>query len=251
MDAILVSLPALLFSSLCALPLALGIVAAIGRLRAGVRAAYLRHLAASCTAGAVALALLWSSLFGDNLSRSSTAALIFVVAPVYAALAQAMAYGLAALVFRKSATPQAISAGAKIALLAPLLMLVVLLYGVTASTMRGNDSTVARKASDPATLQRLLEQSRTGAADAFGVPLNLAQNAVTPPAILSDIAQHTHPAVRAQVARNPATPQAVVEALRYDCASFVRKIVVERLGPRDVPEPAPAPTGQCALARWR
>ena len=251
MDAVFVALPELLFSSISALPLALGTIAAVRHLRAGSRSAYFRHLAASMAAGAVALALLWSSLFGDNLSKSSTAGLIFAVAPIYAALAQGVVYGLAAALFKKSTAPKAISPAARVALLVPLLMLAVLMFGLVKSTAHGNDSALAERASDPETLQRLFEKSRTGEADAFGVPLFLAQNSDTPPGILRELARHDHPAVRAQVARNPSSPEQVVAALRYDCASFVRKIVVERLGPDNALQPAPAPTGECAQERWR
>jgi hypothetical protein len=251
MDAVLVALPALLFSSLSALPVALGIIAAVRHLRAGSRPAYLRHLGASIAAGAVALALLWSSLFGDNLSSSSTAALIFAVVPFYAAIAQGIVYGIAAAVFRKSATPRAISLLARVALLIPLLLLSLLMFGLVKSAAKGSDSAVAGRGSDSEALHRLYEKSRTGEADSFAIPLNLAQNPDAPPELLSKMATHDHPAVRAQVARNPGTPQHVVAALRYDCASFVRKIVVERLGPVLAPQAPPAPTGVCALERWR
>jgi hypothetical protein len=251
MDTILIALPGLLFSSISALPLVLGVIAAMRHLRAATRYAYLRNLIASTAAGAAALALLWGSLFGNDLSASSTAALIFAVAPFYAAIAQGIAYGIAAAAFRKPATPQAISLSARSAMLVPLLLLAILMFGLIKSSVHGNDLAVAERASDPKTLQRLFEQSRIGKADPFGVPLFLAQNPATPPEILSELAKHEHPAVRAQVASNPRTPEQVVASLRNDCASFVRKAVVQRLGPSNTPEPTSVPTGVCALARWR
>lgn len=251
MDAVMVALPALLFGSISALPLALGLIAAVRHLLAGARSAYLHNLFASIAAGGVALALLWSSLFGDNLSKSSTAALIFAVAPIYAALAQGLGYGIASALFRASATPRPISLIARGALLVPLAMLAVFMTGMVATSAQGNDGAIAQRSSDRATLQRLLEKSRSGAPDAFGIALGMAQNPHAPADILTQLAQHAHPTVRAQVARNPSTPQQVVAALRYDCASFVRKVVVERLGPDQASEPPPAPTGQCALQRWR
>lgn len=251
MDAVLVALPELLFSLLSALPLTLGTIAAIRHMRSDSRSGYYRHLAASIAAGAVALALLWSSLFGDSLSKSSTGGLIFAVAPFYAAFAQGIVYGIAAAIFRKSTTPQPVSPLASAALLAPLLLLGVLIFGLVKTSSHGNDGAIADRTSNPDTMRQLLEKSRTGEADSFSVPLHLAGNPDAPPDILSELAKHEHPAVRAQVASNPHTPEQVVAALRYDCSSFVRKIVVKRLGPDNALQPAPAPTGVCAQERWR
>jgi hypothetical protein len=251
MGVIYAALPALVFTSLSALPAAIGIFAAMRHLRAGSRSAMLRHLVASAAAGLVALGLLWSSLFGDSLSKSSTAALIFAVAPFYAAGAQAVVYALAALFLKESATRQPISLFARLTLLVPLLVLAVLMVGLVKSSFEGSDSAIAERASSPDALRQVFNKSRTGQADAFGIPLHLAQNPDVPVDILIELAKHDHPAVRSQVAGNPATPPSVVASLRYDCASFVRKAVVERLGPENPPSPAPAPTGKCALARWR
>lgn len=251
MDTILIALPKLLLSSISALPLALGTIAAVRHMRAGTRSAYLRNLIASIAAGAVALALLWGSLFGDDLSSSSTASLIFLFAPIYAAVAQGIVFGIGAVVVRKSPTPEAISPLARRAMLVPLFMLAVLMFGLIKTSAHGNDFAVAERASDPKTLQRLFEKSRTGEADSFGVPLFLAQNDNTPPEILSELAKHDHRAVRAKVALHPRTPQHVVAALRNDCEAFIRKIVEERLGPNNALQPAPAPTGACGAERRR
>jgi hypothetical protein len=251
MDALIVALPQLLFGSLSALPLAIGIIAAIRQLREGSRAGFVQHLCASTAGGAVALALLWSSLFGDSLSKSSTAGLIFAVAPVYAAVAQGVVHAILGWLFKKAASPRTVSPFAWPALLLPLLMLAVLMFGLVKTSTQGNESGIAQRSSDQATLQRLLEQSRTGAVDAFAVPFNLAQNHNASPEMLVELAKHDNPSVRGQVARNPRTPQATVVALRNDCAKFVRNIAEERLGPNVAAEPASERSGVCVDERLR
>lgn len=251
MDTVLVALPKLLFCSLSALPLVIGLIAAMRRMRAGRRTTYFLHVAASIAGGAVALALLWSSLFGDSLSKSSTAALILAIAPVYAAAAQGLVFGIGTVMFKQAPTLQPISPLARSALLFPVLMLCVLMFGLIKISLDGNESEIAERSSNQTTLRALYEKSRKGEADPFAVPLSLAHNADTPADILTALAMHDHPTVRANVADNANTPLAVVAALRYDCASFVRKRVAQRLGPDTTNQTPPAPTGKCALARWR
>src|SRR3954470_980802 len=108
MDTALVVLPKLLFCSIVALPLLIGIIAAFRHLRAGSRAAYFLHVFAAVIGGAVVLALLWSSLFGDSLSKSTTAALILAIAPIYAAAAQGLVFAVGTVIFKKSSKAQAI-----------------------------------------------------------------------------------------------------------------------------------------------
>jgi hypothetical protein len=249
MDSLLIALPGLLLSLISALPLGLGTLAALRHLRSGARSAYLRNLSGSIAAGLVVLALLWGSLFGDDLSSSSTAGLVFLFAPIYAAAAQGIVYGIGASVIKQSTIPEAISLPARRALLVPVLMLAVLLFGLVKISVGGNDLAVAERASNPDTLHRLFEESRTGKADSFGVPLFLAQNRKTPSDILVELAKHEHPAVRAQVAQNPQTPEEVVESLRNDCASFVREFVEKRLGPNKALQPTQPPSGGCAAER--
>jgi hypothetical protein len=251
MDVFFISLPAFLFCALSALPLAVGMFLAFRHWRAGKLSAYLGHLIAGSVAGCVALGLLWSSLFGDSLSKSSTAGLIFAIAPFYAVIAQGIVFGLAKAVSRKSTGAAPISAVALGAMLLPLAVFAVLMVGLIKTTINGNDSAVAQRASNPATLQRLLEKSQHGEADAFAVPLYLAQNPNTPPGMLTELARHDHPAVRGHVANHPQTPQAVLAALRNDCASFVRKAAVQRVGPNAAPLAEAERTGTCALERWR
>lgn len=251
MDAVSIVLPKLLFGFLITgLPLAYGTIAAAYYLRSGARSAYLQHLVSSIVAGAVTLALLWSSFFGDNLSKSSTAALILAVAPMYAVTAQGIVYGIAAFLLKKSPPGRTVSLFPRLALLIPLLMVGALLFGLFSMSVKGIDSDFAEQSSDPATLQRLLQDSKTGKADSFGIPFNLAQNPNAPPEMLAELATSEHATVRAHVARNPRTAAHVVESLRHDCASFVRKNVVQRLGAGTAVEPPPAPTGVCPK-HWR
>jgi hypothetical protein len=245
MEAFLIALPGLLFSLIITLPLALGTFAVVRHLRAGSRSKYLQNLAGSIAAGAVMLLLLWSSLFGDSLSKSSTAALILAIAPMYGAVAQGIAYFATMAILRKSPAQQPVSFLARVPMLVPVLMLAVLVAGLVKISMDGNDSDVAQKASNPQTLQLLLEKSRTGQADDFAIPFNLAQNPNAPAGMLTELATSEHATIRAHVASNPNTPDPVVETLRYDCASFVRKEVVARLGPKNAIEPPPALTGFC------
>ncbi|HEU4777920.1 MAG TPA: hypothetical protein VFS95_13955 [Telluria sp.] len=251
MDAVLVALPKLLFCSISALPLLIGVIAARRHLRAGAGTAYFLHLFAAVAGGAVALALLWSSLFGDNLSKSSTAALILAIAPVYAAAAQGLVFAIGTVIIKKSSTPRAIGPIARAALLIPALMLAVLMFGLVNIAFEGNESEIAERSANLTTLRELYGKSRSGELDAFSIPLHLAQNPAAPADILNALASHDHPTVRANVASNRNTPLPVVAALRYDCAGFVRKVVAQRLGPDTSGQPAPAPTGHCALARWR
>jgi len=239
MDNFLIALPGLLLSSISVLPLGLGLIATVRHLRAGSRTAYLRNINGSIAAGAVILLLLWGPLFGEDLSSSSTAGLIFLFTPIYAAVAQGIVYGITAAAIGKEVAPGTISPSSRRALLVPLSMLVVLMIGILKTSVEGNDLAVAERSSNPDTLQRLFEQSRTGEADSFGVPLFLAQNPNTPPEILVELAKHPHPAVRVQVAQHPKTPKEIVYSLRNDCAPFVREAVEKRLGPNKALQPTP------------
>lgn len=241
MEAFLIALPGFLLSAFSALPMTMGLAVAIYWLRAGERKVYLCSLAGSIAGGGAALMMLWGSFFGDDLSSSSTAGLIFAVAPIYAAVPQVIAYVIGAAILRRGSEGEAVSLPARNALLIPVLILVVLLFGMLRLAMKGNDLAVAEKARNPATLHRVFEASSAGRADSFGVPLFLAQNPRTPPDILVQLAGHEHPSVRVHVAQNPQTPLAIVESLRHDCAAFVREAVEKRLGPEKSAMVPPAP----------
>jgi len=172
MDYFLVGLQKFLFVSMSLLPLGLGTVAAIRQLKASAENLFLCHLAASMAAGAVTVFLLWGSFFGDDLSSSSTASLVFVVAPVYAAVVQGIVYGVAKAVFRHRPTTGVISQPARQALLLPVVMLLVLLVGTLNISTANNDVSVAERSDHPQTLHRLLHDSKSGKAN--GKPLGHA-----------------------------------------------------------------------------
>jgi hypothetical protein len=118
---------------------------------------------------------------------------------------------------------------------------VVLLFGMLKIATANNDLSVAERSTNPQTLHRLLDDSRTGKADSFGVPLMLAQNRNAPPEILAELAKHKDTAVRAQVALNPKTPLDVVGCLRFDSASMVRELASKRLASSQAAQQAPQP----------
>lgn len=229
MDYFLAGLQKFLLLSVSVLPLGLGTLAAVRHLRARAEKLFLCNLAAGIAAGAVTLVLLWGSLFGDDLSSSSTASLAFLFAPIYAAVAQGIVYSMARVVFRNRPATGEVSAPLRQALLLPVLMLLVLLLGVLKISTQNNDLSVAERSANPETLYRLLDESRSGQADAFGVPLMLAQNLNAPPEILAELAKHKDTAIRAQVAQNPQTPWDVLRCMRFDSSSMVRELASKRL----------------------
>ena len=252
MEHVLLVLLQLLFMGFVVLPLLIGIVAAVRCLRAGSTGGFVKHLCGSIAAGAVMLGLLWSSLFGDNLSKSSTAGLIFAVAPFYGAAAQAVVYGILSLFLKTPARPGKTPSLAWIALLIPASMLATVMAGMfNTAQFKEPDYDVAARTSEPATIARLMAKTRIEGQEAFMIAIRLAGNAATPPGMLSELAQDDHPAVRYYVVKNPRTPLEVVAPLHYDCSSVVRKAVVERLGPNNSFAPAPAPTGKCEYDKWR
>lgn len=228
-DVLLIALQTFAIISISGLPLGLGILAAVRHLRASAWNAYVCNLAASIAAGAVTLLLLWGSFFGDDLSSSSTASLAFVFAPFYAVAVQGIVYGMAKVVLRNRPMAEVVSEPVRKALLLPVLMLAVLLFGMLKISTANSDLSVAERSSNPQTLRRLLDDANTGRADSFGIPLMLAQNRNAPPEILAELAKHKDTAIRAQVAQNPQTPLDVVGCLRLDSASIVRELASKRL----------------------
>jgi hypothetical protein len=229
-------LPGLILKSISTLPLALGTAGAMRHLRAERRRPYIRNLSGAIAAGVVTLGLLWSSLFGDNLSRSSTAGLIFLFAPIYSAVALLVGY-LIGVVLNRTSNPSnkdretnpAIPSHERKLFWIPVLILATIMFGITRYSILNNDLGVAERASRPETLRYVLEKTLLGNADTFGVPLFLAQNPNAPPDILERLSRSMEPQVRAFVASNPKTPMSVVATLREDCADFVRKAARERM----------------------
>ena len=130
-------LPGLLFMAVSALPLALSTLAAFRHLQRNKVGSYVRNIWASTAAGLVALGLLFGALFGSDLSKSSTAGLIFVWVPIYTLMALGAGYGLGALAHQKLAamsqsggTQPVISRGYRRFIWAPVAILSVLVFGL-------------------------------------------------------------------------------------------------------------------------
>ena len=205
-------------------------------LRAERRRPYIRNLSGAIAAGVVTLGLLWSSLFADNLSRSSTAGLIFLFAPIYSAVALLGGYLIGVVLNRASSRSNkdreanpAIPSHQRRLVWIPVLILATIMFGITRYSILNNDLSVAERASRPETLRYVLEKTLAGNADTFGVPLFLAQNPNAPVDVLEKLSKSAEPQIRAFVVTNPKTPLSVVASLREDCADYVRKAARERL----------------------
>lgn len=235
-------LPGLLLMLISVLPLAIGTVAALTHLRAGRKGPYCSNLWGSVAAGVVTHLLLGGSLFGDDLSSSSTAGLIFIFVPIYSAGALFIGYLIGAAFNRFShrtsdgtlANPP-IPIWLRNLLWIPVFMFAIVLFGVTRYSILNNDLSVAERASRPETLHYVYEKIVSGNADTFGVPLFLAQNQNTPSDILYKLSKSEYPQIRVFVASNPNSPESVVASLREDHVDYVRKAVQKRI--RDATQP--------------
>jgi hypothetical protein len=250
-----IMLPGLLLMSASAAPLAIGTLAAVFHLRKRNVGPYLRSLWASTGAGFVALGLLSGSLFGTDLSKSSTAGLIFLFVPIYAGIALGIGYGLGALAHRRAvklagAVDQdvTIPSGARRFVWVPVAMLGVLMFGIIKHSVQHNDMAVAERASDPDTLHWVYAKMERGEADPFSIPLFLAQNPNAPADLLAKMSEHDHPSVRVFVATNRNTDLTVVASLKNDCSDYVRKAVEERLKLPSGSNSALQPTPKCGAA---
>ena len=130
MESFVSELAGLLFFLLPVLPLGCGLLSALWHLCKGRAAAYARNLNASIAGGIVALFMLSSSLFGDALYSSSTAGLVFVFAPIYSAIAQAIFWAVSFLATKNSQTPAPIPAYKKRLIWLPIFILIVLVVGL-------------------------------------------------------------------------------------------------------------------------
>jgi hypothetical protein len=235
-DYVNVMLPGLIFASVSIFPLTLATIAAWFALRNGRVGLYVSSLWGSTAAGGVALLLLFGSLFGADLSSSSTAGLIFLFAPIYSAIALVIGYAIGAAAYRKlkieakaNGASLTISSISRRLLWVPFAILSVLAIGIMKTSIKGNDLAVAERASNPETLQWELERVSNGTVDPFGVPLFLAQNPNTPTSILDQLSKHDHLSVRTFVARHPNTSVMALESMSNDCDPRIRKEVQERL----------------------
>jgi hypothetical protein len=251
-EFIKIILPGLTLKLISTLPLALGTLAAIRHLLAGRTGPYVRNLCGAIAAGVVTLGLLWSSLFGGNLSNSSTAGLIFLWVPIYSAAALLVGYLMGVTIVRashssdeKNGASPSIPAGKRKLIWIPVAMFMIVTFGITSYSILHNDLSVAEDASHPETLRYVFEKAATGKADTFGVPLFLAQNPNAPADVLEKLSKSNEPQVRAFVATNPNTPVSIVASLRGDCADYVRKAVRERLKDALGSDAALQPTQRC------
>jgi len=229
-------LPGLALKSISILPLAFGLLIAIRHLRSGRMNLYTRNLFGSLAASVVVLGLLWGSLFGVDLSSSSTAGLIFLFAPIYSLAALLVGYLIGVAANRGSRSADANAVGnplipgwGRTLIWIPVLILVTVMFGITRYSFLNNDLSVAEHASRPETLRYVLEKAARRNADSFGVPLFLAQNPNAPSDVLERLSKSNEPQVRAFVAGNINTPMSVVASLQEDCADYVRKAARGRL----------------------
>jgi hypothetical protein len=236
--------------SVSALPLAIATGLAALHLRRGKAGPYRRNLWSSTAAGIVALGLLWGALFGNDLSSSSTAGLIFLFVPIYSAIGLGVGYGLGALAHRKATAdgwPTA-SSGERRFVGVPAAMLAVLLFGMLKYSVEHNDLTVAERATNSETLHWVHQKALNGTADSFGVPLFLAQNPSAPADILEQLSKHEHVSVRIFVVRHPNASLSVVGSMAKDCDARIREEARARLQTASASNSALQPTPNCGAA---
>lgn len=229
-ELVILTIPGLLFSLLFfMLPLNLGLFATIRHFMRRNRISYLKNLSGSIAAGTVTLLMLYGSLFGDDLSSSSTAALVFLFAPIYAAITQGIVYGLSSMYIYKSDTSKSITKFERSFFLVPFIIFLILSIGMIKNSIEGIDRDIAYSASYTETLTRVYEKSLNGEADSFSIPLGLAQNPKTPTWILEKLATHEHPAIRTKIARHSKTPIQTVRSLTNDTCFTVRDMAKKHL----------------------
>jgi hypothetical protein len=201
---------------------------------------------------------LGGSLFGDDLSSSSTAGLIFLFAPIYSAVGLGIGYVLGALAHRK-ATADARALGTEPTLSRrerrfvglPITFLVVLLFGTLKQSVQGNEMAMAERATNPETLRQLHQKVLNGTAGSFGVPLFLAQNPSTPADILESLSKHDHVSVRTFVVRHPNASQGSLCNMLNDCDSRVREEARARVQNTSASNSALQPTPNCGAAEHK
>lgn len=255
LEFIEILLPGLALKAISTLPLVLALIGAIRHLRTDRKRPYIRNLSGAIAAGVVTLGLLWTSLFSDNLSNSSTAGLIFLFTAIYSAVALLVGYLIGVMVNRASSRPDGnseanppIPAHERKLVWIPVLIFAIVIFGITRYSILNNNLSVAEKATRPETLRYVFEKTVAGNADTFGVPLFLAQNPNAPADILEELSKSDEPQVRMFVATNPKTPVSIVASLREDCADYVRKAVQERLKDVSGTNTTPQPPPRCGAA---
>lgn len=223
-------LPGLFFSSLSIAPLIAGVIGAGMRLKQNRVLEYKNYIIASTLCGAVTLAFLWSSLFGDALSSSSTAGLIFAVVPFYALIILLLSLGIGKLVIlgvRKAQQKDSEDVPDKkisyTSIYIPSVILLVLFAGILKSSVSGGDSMLAEKSRSADALRYLYDKTMLGGDDEFGVLLFMSQNPSAPPVLLERMAKSEYPQIRVFVASNRNTPEQVRRLLADDENDYVAK----------------------------
>ena len=120
----------LLYTLTSALPLGIGLLLSFHYLKKKNRTLYYRNLFASIFSGMVILLLLYEALFGDYLSKSSTAAVIFFFAPIYGTVAYFVGYGLTMLATDKTEASKAFLLVDRLMMIVPIVMFLVLTMGI-------------------------------------------------------------------------------------------------------------------------
>lgn len=223
-------LPGLFFSSLSIAPLIAGVIGAWVRLKQNRVPEYKNYVTASILCGAVTLAFLWSSLFGDALSSSSTAGLIFAVVPFYALIVLLLSLGIGKLVIRgarkeqekgaKNATEKRIS---YTSIYIPSVILLILVAGIIKLSVGGGDTALAENSRSTNALRYLYDRTMLGETDEFGVLLFMSQNPNAPAELLERMAKSEYPQIRVFVASNRNTPEQIRRLLADDENDHVAK----------------------------
>lgn len=219
------ALPGALMMCISSVPIFLGGALATRALLLGRSRGAAVHALGAALAGVSSIAIVKPFLDG-NTSSSSTAALVWVWAPLCSIAVLGVVSGLGALLVR-DARPRPAPASWLHAVTSPLLLpawiaCAVLLIGIARYSIDHDAIVVADRSSNPDALRRVFRRERLGPGDS-GVQLFLAMNRATPPDILEVLSQSHFDHVRAHVASNPHTPAAARKRLETDAHPAVRR----------------------------
>jgi len=207
------------------LPLVIGLLTSFNYLKKDNRKYYIINLTGTIFAGIITLLLMYTSLFEDALSTSSTASLIFLFVPIYATIAYIIGYWLSFFILE---TKPEISSFSRKLIIIPIIILVILLAGIIKISIDGKDRSLAYSESNSKILTNLYQKSLNGEVDSFSIPLGLTQNPNTPSKILRQLAKHNHRAIRTHVAQHKNTQIDVILILETDTKLCVRKAALKR-----------------------
>jgi hypothetical protein len=219
-------LPGVLFMGVAGMPGFIGGALATRALLAGRRRGAIVFAIAGGLAALSAIFFVGPFLRGQD-ARSSTSALIWVWAPLWAAGVLGLVAFLGTL-WARGENPGPPAASWLRAAVAPMLwpvwlVLAVLLVGISGYSFDHSGMVVAEHSSNPNALRRVFQGERAGSTDS-GVQLFLAMNHATPADILEVLSQSHFDHVRVQVAGNPNTPTSVRRRLETDPHPEVRQV---------------------------